>query len=475
MGHYDVRDEMKLQIANHKKKLESYEKAIKIDPNNAQTWFNIGYTYDQLRNRKKAIESFKKGLTIDSKNANAWYNMGMVYKQDRNIEKAKESFEKVIELNPNDSIIWQQMGIFYDLIENNEKAIECYEKALLINPKDDLSWYNLGFSYGESGDHIKEIESFKEAAKINKKTEMPWYQLGFAYSRNSNFEKAIESFKKALEIKPNRTEIQRNIGEIYRKLGNYKKAKELIEKTYFKDKFRFIRDDVFLCAQVDIGTGEQKLIIQKIDLETDEVEFETSIDCIHTAVTNISTEEFEDYQNDTDAQENINKKILEIRSSEDLEEINLTPEENFKAFKSWAAGIAEAGVNAFFIQDEIDKNLDSDLLLPISQFLLRFMVKVDREFLPEFISKIERECMFEGVRHESSFIANTIPILEVVWENYSRYKMIKSEDIEIVKTLAELDNSGKLFKINPNFLILLRLSKEENNGKFVLQTQKEII
>ena len=89
-------------------------------------------------------------------------------------------------------------------------------------------------------------------------------------------------------------------------------------------------------------------------------------------------------------------------------------------------------------------------------------MKVDREFLPEFIAKIERECMFEGTRHESSFIANTIPILEMIWKNYSRYKMIKSEDIEIVKTLAELDNSGKLFKTDPNFLILLKLSKESS-------------
>ena len=472
MGHYDVRDERELR----KKKLESYKKAIKIDPNNAQTWFNMGYTYDQLRERKKAIECYKKAIKINPNNAQTWFNMGMVYKQIPhiaytqdsnfayikigNIEKAKESFEKVIELNPNDGIMWQQMGIFYGLNENNEKAIECYKKAVLINPKDHLSWYNLGFSYGLSGDHIKEIESYKEAAKFNKKTEMPWYMMGFAYSKNGNFEKAIESFKKALKIKPNRTEIWRHIGNAYRNLGNYNKSKESFEKTFLEKKFQFINDDVFLCPRVDKETGKQELVMQKINLVTNEVELEDSINCIHTAITDISTEEFEDYENDTDAQENINKKTLEIRSSEDLEEINLTPEEKFKALKSWCAGIVEAGSNAFLIQDDIDKNLD--LLYPISHFLMRFMIEADHEFLPEFIAKIERECMFEGVRHESSFIANTIPILEMVWKNYSRYKMIKSEDIKIIKTLAELDNSGKLFKTNPNFLMLLKLSKESS-------------
>jgi hypothetical protein len=132
-------------------------------------------------------------------------------------------------------------------------------------------------------------------------------------------------------------------------------------------------------------------------------------------------------------------------------------------------------MNAFLIQDEIDKNLD--LLYPIMHFLMRFMVKADREFLPEFIAKIERECMFEGIRHESSFIANTIPILEIVWANYLKNKIIESEDIEIVKTLLALDNSGKIFKTDTNFLILLMLAEpgyaksimipEENDGGFI--------
>lgn len=100
------------------------------------------------------------------------------------------------------------------------------------------------------------------------------------------------------------------------------------------EKFRFIRDDVFLCPWVDLNTGKQNLILQKINLKTGEVEFEDKIACIHTAVTNISTKEFEDYQNKTDVQERINKKPLKIRSSENLREINLTPEEKFSALKS---------------------------------------------------------------------------------------------------------------------------------------------
>ena len=218
------------------------------------------------------------------------------------------------------------------------------------------------------------------------------------------------------------------------------------------EKFRFIRDDVFLCPWVDTDTGKQQLILQKINLKTNEVEFEDEIECIHTAITQISTEEFEDYQNDADTQKHMNKKILEIRSSEGLTEINLTPEEKFKAFKSWTAGITEAGLNAFRIQDEIDKSLD--LLYPISQFLMKFMIKADSDFIQQYLAKIERDCMFEGFRHESSFIANSIPILEIILKNFLKYKEIKLEDRRTIKSLMAMEVSNKLFKSNINFLFL---------------------
>ena len=340
-----------------------------------------------------------------------------------------------------------------------KEAIESYKKILEIEPKNTQAWFNLGYSYNEIGDHEKAIESYKKVVEIDSKNTLAWNNMGNIYSKIENYKKAIESFKKVVEIDPKQIKTWHYIAHAYDKLGNHEKAKESFEKTILMDKFKFIRDDVFLCPRVNLITGKQKLILHKIDLTTNRIEFEDFIDCIHTAVTNISAENYEDYQNRIDVQEHFNKKILEIRSSEELTEIKLTPEEKFKALKSWVAGIAEAGVNAFRIQDEIDMNLD--LFYPISHFLFRFMIKADSDFIPQYLMKIERECMFEGVRHESSFLANTIPILDIIWKNYKKNNAIGTADIEVIKTLIVMDNSDKLFKTNDNFLILLILAEPE--------------
>ena len=228
------------------------------------------------------------------------------------------------------------------------------------------------------------------------------------------------------------------------------------------EKFRFIRDDIFLCPWVDTETGKQKLIMQKINLKTNEIEFEDSIDCIHTAIIDISLNQFNEYQNNNETQENLLKKTLFIRSSDDFKEINLVPEEKFKALKSWTAGISEAGKDALSIQSNIDSAVG--IWVQISSRLLSFMAKIDPNYIYEILRKVEKECKFEGVNHKSSIIANLLPILwsisdpeDMEWEReYKEYKEMKPADRKILSAIIAINPPHELFEKNPSFIYLLK-------------------
>ena len=223
------------------------------------------------------------------------------------------------------------------------------------------------------------------------------------------------------------------------------------------EKFRFIRDDVFLCPWVDTETGKQILFMQKINLETNEIEFEDSIDCIHAAITDLSFDEFNELQNDSEIQEKLLKKTLFIRSSENLEEIDLTPEEKFKALKSWAAGIADLGINALQVQSEIENA--ADLAYPMIGKLFRFITKADSKFIYRYLSKIERECKFEGTNHKSSLIANLLPILLSISEPddmMPEFKNLKQKEREIMSAILSREPPHELFEKNSQFIYLLK-------------------
>ena len=61
----------------------------------------------------------------------------------------------------------------------------------------------------------------------------------------------------------------------------------------FSVKYPFIYDDVYLIAEMDKMTGNQWLVMQKIDLRTLHVLLEDRVQCMHSALTTIETEDFE--------------------------------------------------------------------------------------------------------------------------------------------------------------------------------------
>lgn len=204
-----------------------------------------------------------------------------------------------------------------------------------------------------------------------------------------------------------------------------------IKPVILEERYRFIQDNCFLIAHVNATTGKQLLIMEKIDLESGKVEFTDSIECIHTAITDISFEELEDLQTDEFLWDEFYKKTLEIRSSENLIILNLSIADRFLALKSWTQGIAEAGKDAFQLETDIE--IAGHLFYPLAGKLLLFMVRVNTDFIFDYVNRVERICVFEGVRHQPSLMANIMPILDLLYEDFAR-PVIKDR----VKVLAAM-------------------------------------
>lgn len=123
------------------------------------------------------------------------------------------------------------------------------------------------------------------------------------------------------------------------------------------------------------------------------------INSIHTVINKIPIDKFEDIVNDPE----FNPSSL-IASSEGNEKIELDDENRFFAFKSWAKGITEGGLQFLSIQEEIEKY--SQFASPIAMPILRFISKYDLKYLTKFIIKLEKEAIFEGKIHFPTFISN---------------------------------------------------------------------
>lgn len=183
-------------IENYDKAIVSLEKCLKLQPNNATIYSELGRNYLAQKDYKRAYESFEKATTIDPKNKWFWVGMYDVCYETRDFNQAivivkklvefkKEYKEELVSLYMNT----QQFDLALELInELNDKVgklelRENYKAQILRDPK---------YQSAERNNLIEQI-------KKNPKVEANYTALIYLYNENNQKEKAQEVAKR-LEI-----------------------------------------------------------------------------------------------------------------------------------------------------------------------------------------------------------------------------------------------------------------------------------
>ena len=81
--------------------LASHDRALALDPNNAQTWSNRGAALVSLKRLQEALDSHHKALSLNPQLAEAWARAGSVLNELKERERAYEYLEKALALDPN--------------------------------------------------------------------------------------------------------------------------------------------------------------------------------------------------------------------------------------------------------------------------------------------------------------------------------------------------------------------------------------
>lgn len=207
---------------DHKKAVEAYEHAIKIDPNNAETYHNLGNAYGIFSGMyEQAIEAYKQAISIKPDYAEAYRDLGYVYKQLNKHKEAIEAYTQAIRLTP-DRVVnieaYESLGDIYSELGMYEEAIEAYKQITNRTKLDKNSIYDhinayrsLGSAYSKLGMHEESKKAYEQADRIN-----------FA-------EKIAESYGQAITERMKEAEYYYNRGFLYLAKGDKQRALEQYE------------------------------------------------------------------------------------------------------------------------------------------------------------------------------------------------------------------------------------------------------
>jgi len=146
--------------------IKNLEQLAKKNMHKAKDIHDLGVAYMERRMYDKAIESFNKAINIDPNYLSAFINLGFAYQYKEDYVKAIQAFEKAIILNPRSAKLYNTIGLLYDKMGKPDTAVIAYKKAVNLDPTYKNSHYMLGQLYQNRGNFDKAIAEFTKHIRI---------------------------------------------------------------------------------------------------------------------------------------------------------------------------------------------------------------------------------------------------------------------------------------------------------------------
>ena len=215
-----------------------FEKARKIDPDYARAYAGLAWAYaddydyewtdDYDKTLKLTLENASTAARLDPNDYQAQWVLGWAYLYNRQYEQAMAHYLRARELNPNDAELLAEMGNFLIFIGQPKRAIDQVKEAIRLNPFHE-SWYveYLGWAYEEAGMPKEAVEIFEQAVDLrNPRDDQLWYfpTLAVAYSQLGRADDARKIVEILLSRRPNYS-----TSEVVSRAFPYK-TKELTDK-----------------------------------------------------------------------------------------------------------------------------------------------------------------------------------------------------------------------------------------------------
>ncbi|TDD99547.1 tetratricopeptide repeat protein [Flavobacterium cellulosilyticum] len=186
-------------IENYDKAIIALEQCLKLKPNDATVYFELGKNQFALKQYDKAYNSFEQATQIDPKNKWFWVGMYDVSSQTGDYNKAILTANKLIEF---DQIYKEDLTSIYMNTQQYDKALslinELNDKIGRSDRRDSFKRTILSQGKYQSA----EIENLKEQINKYPKTESNYIALIKLYSENNEEQKTLEITQKLEEEIP---------------------------------------------------------------------------------------------------------------------------------------------------------------------------------------------------------------------------------------------------------------------------------
>jgi Tfp pilus assembly protein PilF len=178
----------------------SAAEAAEADAKSASAFHLLALSLDNLGERHKAFEMYERALALDPTDADIYLNVGTAATELQLYEGAEKAFRAYIELRPNCPKGYNNLGGCLRDKGDVDGAVEVLRNAIYRIPDSSELWIMLGTVTGEMSDFATAQTFYREALRLDPKSARAWHNLAYTINHTGPLDEALRCYDRALEL-----------------------------------------------------------------------------------------------------------------------------------------------------------------------------------------------------------------------------------------------------------------------------------
>ena len=183
----------------------AYEQALARNPNDHESWRNMGAAEQSLGRLDRAQAALDRSLTIAPTDVNTQIRYALLQVQRGEIARGIHFAKSVLTQMPDLVPAWLLLGNAERLRDNLAEAEAAYREAVKRAPRDHDSRYNLGLVLLQRAQFFEAEAWMRQLVMENQNDADAWMVLGGSMHAQARMTEAIDAMRRSVAIRPNPT------------------------------------------------------------------------------------------------------------------------------------------------------------------------------------------------------------------------------------------------------------------------------
>jgi len=140
---------------------------LQREPDRAEWWFLQGYALARQGQHAAAVESYERAIRISPEDESSWLSLGQSQSALGQMERAIQTYRQVLRYRPESAPAYLALADLYIRQGKPDLAIPNYRESVRYDPDSAQSWYGLAAAYQQTGQRERRDEALQGLRKLD--------------------------------------------------------------------------------------------------------------------------------------------------------------------------------------------------------------------------------------------------------------------------------------------------------------------